>query len=81
MKFLRLEKYNNGQIEKVFVNIEHISSIEPGYLDKTSNIYLFNRTKYLDVIGDAEELINTVESYFEEMERKLRCQRQEQENK
>lgn len=71
MKFLRLEQYINGKTQKLFINIEHISYIEPcfgchGY----SDIHLFNGAWLPGVIGDAEELTNTVENYFDELEKK-----------
>ena len=69
MKFLRLEQHMNGGTQKIFINIEHISCIEPrwsGY----SDITLFNGYTYIGILGDAEELTNTVENYFEEMEKK-----------
>lgn len=70
MKFLRLEQTINGKTNKLFINIEHISSITQGYLDGTSEIRLFNGAWIPDVIGDADELIKNVENYFDEMEKK-----------
>jgi len=70
MKFLRLEQESNGTTQKVFINIEHISSIEPCWHNQDySNIYLFNRTCIYNVLGKAEELIKTVENYFDELEK------------
>lgn len=69
MKFLRLEQNMNGGTRKIFINIEYISYIEPcgqGY----SDIHLFNGSWLPCVIGNADELTNTVENYFEELEKK-----------
>ena len=68
MKFLRLEQTINGKTNKLFINIEHISYIEPCGLGH-SDIHLFNGAWLPNVTGDAEELIKTVENYFEEMEK------------
>lgn len=72
MKFLRLEQNRNGKPQKLFINIEHISYIEPnfGCPDSYSDIHLFNGAWIPGVIGNSEELIKTVENYFDEMEKK-----------
>lgn len=70
MKFLRLEQAINGGTQKIFLNIEHISSIEPcWHCQSYSDIYLFNGVRIPNIIGDAEELTNTVENYFDELEK------------
>ena len=69
MKFLRLEQNINGKLQKLFVNIEHISYIEPRCPGQ-SDIHLFNGAWMPGVVGDAEELTNTVENYFDELEKK-----------
>ena len=70
MKFLRLEQSRNEKTQKIFINIEHISCIEPHWCCQGySEITLFNGYTYTGIIGDAEELTNTVEKYLEELEK------------